>query len=221
MNSQNHERTKQMRYKHAPRLLALTLAVVAIAGLLAACGSSSSTSSSSSSSSSAAASTSGSGSGGSASRTAARAKLTTCLKQHGVTLPSRPAGSKPPSGSGGGYGGGGGGHFFGGGGAGGAGGRFKANPKLAAAFKACGGAAGFRGRAGGFHISHTAITKFVSCVKQHGFTLPKPNFSGKGSVFPASIEKNAKFQAASKACRADLMPAGGPAGASSSSSSSG
>lgn len=209
-----------MRYKHAPRVVALAFAVVAIAGLLAACGSSSSTSSSSSSSasSSAAAGTSGSSSGGSASRTAARAKLTTCLKQHGVTLPSRPAGSKPPSGSGGGYGGGGGGHFFGGGGAGG---RFKANPKLAAAFKACGGAAGFRHPAGGFHISHTAITKFVSCVKQHGFTLPKPNFSGKGSVFPASIEKNAKFQAASRACRADLMPAGGPAGASSSSSSSG
>jgi hypothetical protein len=50
----------------------------------------------------------------------------------------------------------------------------------------------------------------VACVKQHGYNLPAPNFSGKGPVFPASISKNAKFQAAAKSCQADLRPAGAP-----------
>jgi hypothetical protein len=190
-----------MTYKRSRGLAALAIVVV-VSVCVAACGSSSS---SSSSSSSAAASTGA---------TAARTKLAACLKQHGVTLPTRPAGAKRPS-AGGGYGppGGGGGFFGGGGGAGtrgkaGAGGRFS-DPKFQAAFKACGGAAGFRGRRGNFRPSTAAITKFAACVKQHGYTLPKANLTGKGPVYPASIEKNAKFQAASKACASALRPAGG------------
>jgi len=199
----NHLRARRIT------VLALTVGITALG--VAACGSSSSTGSSSSSSSSA------DGGGGGTSRTGAnRTKLTACLKSHGVTLPSRPAGAG--GGAGGGGGGGtppsgsgtrrpGGGGFFGGG----AGRRFANNPKLQAAFKACGVQAfGGRGRVG---LNHAAVTKFVACVKQHGFDLPAPNFSGKGSVFPASIEKNKKFQSASKACAADLRPAGGPGGA--------
>ena len=115
---------------------------------------------------------------------------------------------------GGGYGGGGTGQrrgFFGGGG--GAGGRFN-NPKFRAAFQACGGAAGFRGGAGapdGFRPTQAAITKFAACAKQHGYTLPKANLTGKGPIYPTSIEKNAKFQAAAKACQSLLRPAGGGA----------
>ncbi len=177
------------------RLPLLCLAAVAITLALAACGSSSTSSSSSSASAAAA-------SGGTS---ATRTKFTACLKAHGVTLPSfhRPTGGY---GYGYGYGGGGG---FGGGGPGGAGSRF-ANPKFQAAIKACGGGA-FAGRFGGgrrFAFNHAAVTKFAACVRSHGFNLPAPNFTGKGPVFPASIEKNAKFQTASKACASDLRPSG-------------
>ena len=67
-----------------------------------------------------------------------------------------------------------------------------------------------RGLGGGrrFTLSHAAVTKFVACVNQHGYKLPTPNFSGKGPIFPVSIEKNAKFQKAARACQADLRPAG-------------
>lgn len=192
-----------MTYKRSRGLAAVAIVVI-VAVCVAACGSSSS---SSSSSSSAAA-------GGGATRS--RAKLAACLKQHGVTLPSRPAGGGgygPPPGAGKGNGNGSGGGGFRGGGFGGGGGRFN-NPKLRAAFKACGATAGFRGGRGNFRPSSAAITKFAACVKQHGYTLPKANLSGKGPVYPAKIEHNVKFQSASRACQSVLRPAGagGPPG---------
>jgi hypothetical protein len=168
------------------------LMAVAVAALLAACGSSASTTTTTSASGG---STTASGS------TASRTSLRSCLKAHGVTLPSRRAGGggAPP----------GGGGFFGGGGGAGSGGRgsFRNNPKLAAAFKACGGG-NFRFRRGGnFRISHTAINNYVKCVRQHGYPqMPSPNFSGKGPVFPASIRGNAKFQTASRDCASVLVP---------------
>jgi hypothetical protein len=91
---------------------------------------------------------------------------------------------------------------------------------MQAAFKACGANFGF-GRGGGAfrgRLSHTAINNFVACVKQHGYNLPAPNFSGKGPIFPRSAETNAKFQAASKACAHLLIPAR-PAGGSGSGTS--
>jgi hypothetical protein len=221
-----------MTYKRSRAIAALAVVVI-VAVCVAACGSSSSTSSSSSSSSAAAPSAGGTGN---------RAKLTACLKQHGVTLPSRPRGAGgygspagAPNGSangttnsnGNGNGGTGNGNgngngsangngqgntgsrngYHNGGGFGGGGGRFN-NPKFRAAFKACGVTAGFRGR-GNFRPSSAAITKFAACVKQHGYTLPKPNLTGKGPVYPVSIERNAKFQAASRSCQSLLRPAGG------------
>jgi hypothetical protein len=184
------------------RRSAFALGAVAVACLLVACGSSSS-SSSTSSSASAAAST---GRGGFANRT----KLVACLKQHGVSLPSRPAGAG--AGTGGGasgthrFGAGGGGFF------GGAGGR-AANPKFAAAFKACGANFGGHFSAASGAARKATITKFVTCVRQHGYNLPTPNLTGKGSVFPAKIETNAKFKTASRACASDLAvrpPGGAP-----------
>jgi hypothetical protein len=45
-------------------------------------------------------------------------------------------------------------------------------------------------------------------VRQHGYPeMPNPNFSGKGSVFPANIRTNPKFQAASRSCQSILVPA--------------
>ena len=126
--------------------------------------------------------------------------LAACLKQHGVTLPARPPGARggPPPGSGttprkG---------FFG------RGGGFANNPKLRAAFQACGARFGFGGGQR-FRLSRAAITKYVTCVRQHGYNLPTPNFSGKGPVFPSNIRGNTKFQAASRACQNRLVPPGG------------
>jgi hypothetical protein len=180
---------------------AVLLAVIAAAVGLAACGSSTSSSSSGSGS--------GSGSGASASSGAAgtgsarRAKLTACLKQHGVNPPAR------PSGAGGGYGFGGGPPANGAGGppsqgpGGPGGGGLAANPKFRAALQACGGGLG---RGFGGAPRQAAIKKFVTCVNKHGYKLPQPNLTGKGSVFPAGIRTNAKFQKASRACQSLLAP---------------
>jgi len=185
--------------KGAPNWMTIALVALVASLCLAACGSSSSASSSSTTTT--------------ASTSSARSKLAACLKAHGVTLPSRPGGF---------HGGGtgttpnGGGFFGGGGGAGGAGGSFR-NSKFATAFKDCGADFGFRGGAGGHfgaHFSTATLDSFVACVKKNGYTLPAPNTSGKGPIFPASIEKNAKFQAAAKSCESILRSAfrrpGGP-----------
>jgi hypothetical protein len=193
-------------------MLAGTVLVTAL--VLAACGSSSNTSSGSGN----AGSTSASAAAGGGQSSATRTKFVACLKAHGVTLPNRPAGARRhPNGSGEGGGppaggapraGGGSGFFFGGGNGaqGGAAGRLN-NPKFQAALKACGGAQFQRRR---FTPDKAAVTKFVACVKQHGYDLPTPNFSGKGPIFPAKIEQDKKFQAAARACASDLRPQGGP-----------
>jgi len=185
------------------------IAAIALAALVAACGSSSSTNSSTTASAAA---------GSPASRT----KLAACLKQHGVSLPTnrfRPGSGGPPTGASGAGGAAPGGAPGAGGGFRGGHGGFHRNPKFQAALKACGAnfGGGFRGRPGGAGFSHTAIDKYVACVRSHGYDLPKPNFSGKGSVFPANIRSNAKFEKASKACVSDLRPTA-PAGGSGSSS---
>jgi hypothetical protein len=126
-----------------------------------------------------------------------------------VTLPARrPRSASPPQGApqGGPPPGGG---FFGGGGGSGPGGPAN-NPKLAAAIKACGGANLRPGRR--FRLSQTRVNAYVACVRKHGYNLPKPNFSGKGPVFPSSIRSNPKFQAASKACQ-NLLVRPRPVGA--------
>jgi hypothetical protein len=170
-----------------------------VAGVLACCTLAACGSSTSSSSASAA-----------AAGTSARSKLVACLKAHGVTLPARPGGFRgggAGSGGGGGApggrppGGGGGGGFFGGGGGGG---RFRSNPKSQAAFKACGQS--FRGRRFNGASRKVAIENFVKCVRQHGYNLPQPNFSGQGPVFPAKIAKQAKFRTASRFCLRALRP---------------
>jgi hypothetical protein len=202
----------------------LTVVVLAFGGLISACGSSSSTTTSSTTASAAA----GGAGGADGANPARRAALAACLKQHGVTLPARPpgAGGGPP-GSGAPGGGTGTGTtgtgttgtgttgtgttdsgatprpgFFGGGGG------FANNPKLLAALQACGARFGFGGGGQGFRgrLSRTAITKYVACVRQHGYNLPSPDFSGKGPVFPSNIRGNAKFQAASRPCQSLLAP---------------
>jgi len=168
--------------------------VLALGGLVAACGSASSSSKTATSSTTASAA--------GAPNASRRAALAACLKQHGVTLPARPPGAGAAPGSGGSNGTGttprrG---FFGGGGGG-----FANNPKLRTALQACGARFGFGGGQR-FRLSRAAITKYVTCVRQHGYNLPNPNFSGKGPVFPSNIRTNAKFQAASRPCQSLLTP---------------
>ena len=68
--------------------------------------------------------------------------------------------------------------------------------------------------AGGFNAKSAAdrqaVDKYVACVRQHGFDLPAPNFSGTGPVFStAKVDTHsAKFAAASKACQS-LLTFGG------------
>ncbi|MBV9940840.1 MAG: hypothetical protein JO262_01830 [Solirubrobacterales bacterium] len=187
----------------------LMVLALGLGGLIAACGSASSSSGSASATSST--TTTASAAGGAGANSSRRAALAACLKQHGVTLPARPPGA--PGGAGGSSGGGsttsgtgttGTGTtprrgFFGGGG-------FAANPKVRSALQACGARFGFGGGRFRGRLSHTAITKYVTCVRQHGYNLPNPNFSGEGPVFPANIRTNAKFQAASRACQSLLAP---------------
>jgi hypothetical protein len=184
------------------------LAVVALAAGLAACGSSKT------SSTTAAAGTNTNATGASGAFGARRAALVACLKKHGVTLPNRPPGARPPRAGGGPPPGTPGtrprgGFLFGGAGR-------KPSAKLQAAFKACG--ADFGRDRFARRPSQQTIQKYVTCVRQHGFNLPNPNFSGKGPVFPTNIRTNAKFQAASRACQSLLVPpassSGGTGGSS-------
>jgi hypothetical protein len=203
---------------NAPRGALIAVAALALGGLIAACGSASSSSGSASATSST--STTASAAAGSP-NSSQRTALAACLKQHGVTLPARPAGAPggaPPGSGGTGTGTTGtgtgtgttgtgttprrGGGFFGGGGG------FANNPKLRAALQACGAKFGFRGGGQGFRgrVSRANVTKYVTCVRQHGYNLPNPNFSGKGGIFPTNIRSNKKFQAASRACQSLLVP---------------
>ncbi len=173
--------------------------------LIAACGSSSSTTSKTPSAAASTGSAGGAGGAGGGPGGARFSAFRQCLAQHGVTLPNRRPGSRRPGAGGPGGPGGPGGGFFGGGGggAGAGGGLAQRNPKLAAAIQACGG---FRGGGRRFRLSRTAINSYVACVRQHGYNLPNPNFSGKGPVFPASIRTDPKFQSASRACQSLLVP---------------
>jgi hypothetical protein len=111
---------------------------------------------------------------------------------------------------------------FGASGASGPRGFFAGNSKFAAAFRACAAddPGGFPARggfarpgangAGGFNVKSAAdraeVERYVACVRQHGFDIPAPNFSGQGSVFStAKVDTHsAKFITASNACQSLL-----------------
>lgn len=158
------------------RRTAALLTLLAASAVLTACGSSSST-------------TTAAAAGGGAAARGPRAgtALVACLKRRGVTLPSQAGGAGAP----------GAGGPPGGGGPGAAGG----NAKLQAALRACG--ATFPGPRSNTAF-RAALTKYVACVRAHGYQLPNPNFSGRGSLFNAKIQSDPKFKAASKPCQSQL-----------------
>jgi hypothetical protein len=212
-----------------PAVVAVT---VAASLTLAACGSSNSSSSSASGTGtqSAGSSTTGTnGTGNGTGRGMMTAEVQACLKKEGVTLPSRPTGGGngnggPPQGGGYGLPGAGAGA---GAGRGGYGGGFGGNmsstqrAKMQAAFKKCGVTFGQNRGAPGAGMQRpdttstayrAAVTKYTACVRQNGYDLPDPDFSGKGPIFAAKIQKDATFQAASKKCQSLLANATGAGG---------
>ena len=85
------------------------------------------------------------------------------------------------------------------------------NSKFAAALRACGGGFPGRGATGGrgFNFNsaseRAAVTAYAQCMTKHGVKLPKPNFSGQGSVFGTSVNRSSKtFISANRVCQADL-----------------
>jgi len=124
-----------------------------------------------------------------------------CLKEKGVELPefkggeggAPPQGGAPP------------------------GGGFQGNAK---AFEECGvelpefkGGPG--GKGGPPNMNSAAFKKqvkgYVACVRENGYELPEPNFSGEGPIFKKSESESAAFRKASEQCQGLFgRPRGGP-----------
>jgi hypothetical protein len=211
---------KQRRWR--PGFLALALAMAIGALILAGCGGGGSSSSSSESSTTASSSGSGSessSSGGSESETkkggmfniSSEAKA--CLKEKGVELPEfkggsgeggePPEGFEPPEG----------------------GEKPEGMPEGAAgegnekfeeqkeAFEECGvETGGFQGGPGGEgskpSMNSAAFKKqvkeYAACVRENGYEIAEPNFSGEGPVFEKAESESAAFKKASASCESLL-----------------
>jgi hypothetical protein len=214
-----------------------------VAGVcIAACGSSSSTTSTKAMALATSANTSGTAA-------ASNTRLAACLKSKGVTLPSRGAGGGfpgrgtaktggtsttaggPPSGgapTGGGAGAPSGAFKPGKGGTRG-GGFFGGNSKTAKAITACDKQLGIKathtfagaGGAGRTVPSTATLTKFVACIRTHGYAaMPEATKStGAGAgFFPKSVESNAAFKKALPSCESLLQTAPRAPGTSTSTS---
>jgi len=137
------------------------------------------------------------------------------MAKNGVTLPKRKPGQRPGGGL--------------------LGGSASGTPQLPAgvsrekylaAIKKCGG--DFRGAFRGRHFkgfasspaAKAALTKFATCMREHGVALPAPNTTGNGPVFDTKAidTTSAKFREADGKCTPALRgafprsPGAGPGG---------
>ena len=89
------------------------------------------------------------------------------------------------------------------------------------AFEECGVeiGAGFAGGPGGAGKPNTnsaafkkQVKEYVACVRENGYELAEPNFSGEGPVFEKAESESAAFKKASESCQSLL---GGPGGSQS------
>jgi len=143
-----------------------------------------------------------------------------CLKEKGVELPEfkggegegGPPSGEPPSGAEGGE------KPEGTPPAGGFGG--EGNEEMQKAFEECGvETPEFKGGPGGEggapNINSAAFKKqakeYVACVRENGYEIAEPDFSGEGPVFEKSESESAAFKKASAKCQSLL---GGPSGGS-------
>jgi hypothetical protein len=127
-----------------------------------------------------------------------------CLSDHGVTLPSFPAGgngaapgngSRPDNGSG-----------NGGPPANGSRPNFADNPQFQQAFNACQSQLPNGGRGGFGGANSQAFQAYSSCLRDHGVSVPTTTAGGSGT--PGSrpnFQGDPKFASANKTCRA-LLP---------------
>jgi hypothetical protein len=210
-------------------MLGAAVALVSGALVVAGCGGSSGGSSESSTTASTGGSGSESSNGGGAARVEISEEDRKCLKEKGVELPEfkagegprtfqkgevpeggeLPEGAEPPEG-------GempGGGAVTEGGPPGGFGGPMSEENKEA--FEECGVEVpefkGGPGGAGGPNVNSAAFKKrvkeYVACVRENGYELAEPNFSGEGPIFEKSESESAAFKKASEQCQSLL---GGP-----------
>ena len=202
------------------RVLIAALALVIAALVLVGCGGSSGGSSSEASttaSSSGSGGTSAEGKGGPGGRFEISEEAKACLKEKGVELPEFKGGEggppggaegempepgeKPEGGEGGPPGGG----------------KFGENKK---AFEECGVelGGGFKGGPGGGKPNTNSaafkkqVKEYVACVRENGYELAEPNFSGEGPIFEKAESESAEFKKASAQCQ-ELL--GGPGGSQS------
>jgi hypothetical protein len=179
---------------------ALALAVLAACVTLAACGSSASSSTTNANTAT------GSAAPANPAGPGRFAAVRSCLQKQGITLPPR-SGGRAPGGAGGRGGllGGGGGLQLP---------KGVSQTQFQEALKICG--AGNFARQGRFSSASAkaALTKFATCMREHGVSLPVPNTSGTGPVFNSSgiNTTSATFKTAEAKCRSDLQGAlpGGP-----------
>jgi hypothetical protein len=146
--------------------------------------------------------------GGASTANASQAALRTCLKKHGITLPAGfgagrgrpPSGASGPSGAPP-------GSFP-------AGGTRRSLPagadqqKIQKAFQACGGSRnGFPGRGG---ANPQAFTAYLSCLSDHGVTVPTSTSGAPAAGAGAlnAVRTDPKFAAANKTCQTLLPTAG-------------
>ncbi len=205
------------------RVTLAAIALIVIALVVAGCGGGSGGSSSSESTTTAASSSEGGKSG--AVEISEEAKA--CLKEKGVELPEFKGGEGgPPTGEGGeppeGFEPPANGEAPAGA-AGGppSGGEVPGGEKMEeqkAAFEECGvefggGFAGGPGGAGKPNVNSAAFKKqvkeYVACVKENGYELAEPNFSGEGPVFEKAESESAAFKKASESCQSILGAPGG------------
>lgn len=208
--------------------LGMALALLTGALVLAGCGGGSSSSSGSSASATASSSGSeGSGSGGSESagekggffNISEEAKA--CLKEKGVELPEFKGGEggppsgghgEPPEGGEKPEGGEAGEKPAGGPPGGGKGFGGEQSAEMKKAFEECGVETGnFKGGKPSMNSAafKKQVKKYAACVRENGYEIADPNFSGEGPVFEKSESESTAFKKASAKCSSLL---GGPQG---------
>ena len=177
----------------SPVVLALIVSALVVAG----CGGSSSSNGDSTESTTTASASSAGGSEGKAGMAEISAEAKACLKEKGVELPEFKGGEGgPPTGEGAGS---------------------EKMEEQKAAFEECGvelgGFAGGPGGAGKPNTNSAAFKKqvkeYVACVRENGYELAEPNFSGEGPVFEKAESESAEFKKASESCQSLLGAPGG------------
>jgi hypothetical protein len=200
------ERNKKMKRTMLGMALALVLGALVLVGCGGSSGGGSTATTTTASSSAGTGAPSAEGKAGGTFEISEEAKA--CLKEKGVELPEfkggagegGPPSGEPPAGAAG-------------------GGKPEGGEKMQKAFRECGVEApelkGGPGGEGGPPSMNSAafkkqVKEYAACVRENGYEIAAPDFSGEGPVFEKSESESAAFKRASAKCQSLL---GGPEGA--------